>query len=210
MKTLILSIVFGGLVLLSACKKETELKKTIFIPDENFSDLPEYSEWGYNAFGAYYDRELFVSNNSKVPAKIVNTGGKTTFTLKGQLGAYEYYYSYRHYYFDKYPVMTMTFEVNNFSPQTYSDLINLDKTTIDLTESPSAVSVMIDTAKYGVKILSGTFEFKRAQNLIVDKSPIEVILSGTFEFQALFGGEPISVSLGRFDVGIGPDNFFKY
>ena len=210
MKKQFLNISLGIYLILTACTKDTELSKSIFIPDKDNPNLPEYSEWGYNTFGAFYDRELFVSNNTKVPAKVINTGGKTTFTLKGQLGAYEYYYNIYYYHFDNYPVMTMTFEINDFLPQSYSDLINLDKTTIDLSKVQSAVSVLIDTVKYVVKILNGNLEFKRAQNLIVDKRPTEVILSGTFEFQALFGTEPISISLGRFDVGIGPDNFFKY
>jgi hypothetical protein len=210
MKKLLIYISTVIILLVSSCTKDTELAKSIFIPDKDFQGLPAYSEWGLNTFGAYYDRELFVSNNNKVPAKIINTAGKTSFTLKGQLGAYEYYYSHYYYHFNNYPVMTMTFQLTGFSPQIYSDLTGLDKASFDLTKAESSVSVSIDTAKYAVKVISGTLEFKKAQNLIVDKRPSEVILSGTFEFQALFGSEPISISLGRFDVGIGPDNFYKY
>jgi hypothetical protein len=59
-----------------------------------------------------------------------------------------------------------------------------------------------------VKILSGSLYFKRVQNLSVDKRPIEAILSGYFEFQAIIRDEPVTVSEGRFDLGIGSDNFF--
>jgi hypothetical protein len=81
---------------------------------------------------------------------------------------------------------------------------------IDLTNPLCKVLVTIDTTKHEEHILNGILQFKRAQNLIVDKKQIEVILSGYFEFQALVDEEPISITLGRFDVGIGADNFFKY
>ena len=45
---------------------------------------------------------------------------------------------------------------------------------------------------------------------IADNEPIEVILSGVFEFQALINNEPVSMSLGRFDVGVGQSNFYNY
>ena len=94
MKNNIINIAFGALLLIVACSKETELGKSVFIPDSDFPDLPAYSEWGYNTFGAYYDRELFVYNESEVPAKVINTGGRTSFLLKGQKGTSGGYYSY--------------------------------------------------------------------------------------------------------------------
>ena len=45
---------------------------------------------------------------------------------------------------------------------------------------------------------------------MVDKQQYEIILSGVFDFQALINNEPTSISMGRFDVGIANDNFFKY
>ena len=50
----------------------------------------------------------------------------------------------------------------------------------------------------------------RAQHLLVDEVPQEVILSGVFEFQAMVNGMPVTVSEGRFDVGVDESNFFKY
>jgi hypothetical protein len=185
-----------------SCSKETELMKSVFIPDDDYPDLPAYTEWGYNTFGAYYDRELFIYNESEVPAKVVNTGGKTSFTFKGQKGSSDYSYDYTD--------MSLIFDFIGFAPQSYSDLVVLDDISVDLTDPACKVSVLIDTSKYEVDILNGTIYFKRAQNLLVDKKEIEVILSGTFDFQAVIEGEPVSITLGRFDVGIGPDNFFKY
>jgi hypothetical protein len=64
--------------------------------------------------------------------------------------------------------------------------------------------------KYTANILSGELTFKRAQNLLVDEKQVEVILSGYFEFKALIDNEPVTISNGRFDVGISPDNFYNY
>lgn len=191
------------ILLLSGCKEETELQKSVFIPDVNYPELPLYSEWGYNTFGAYYDREAFISNNHEVPVKVVVTGNKTSFIFKGQKGA-------TNYNSDSYTEMSMTFKIDGFLPEDYIDLIVLNDTKLDLTNPNYSVVVSIDTAEYEAYILNGEFEFKRAQNLLVDKKQIEVILSGYFEFQALINEEPVTISNGRFDVGIGMDNFYNY
>jgi hypothetical protein len=68
----------------------------------------------------------------------------------------------------------------------------------------------MDTDTFEVEVLQGKLEFKKARQLMVDTDQIEVILSGYFAFLALVDGEPVSVTDGRFDVGIGEDNFFKY
>ncbi len=204
MKNYIIHIAFGALLLMAACSKETELKKSVFIPDTDFPDLPAYSEWGYNTFGAYYDRELFIYTENDVPAKIINTGGKTSFLLKGQKRSAQYSYDYD-------PVnMSISFDLYGFQPNTFSDLLALHDTTIDLTGPNFKMIVTIDTVKHEEQIMSGTLKFIRAQQLMVDKNQVEVILSGEFGYTALVDEEPISITLGRFDVGIGEDNFFKY
>ena len=204
MKKLIIFFPIILVLIAAACSDETELKKSVFIPDDVYSDLPAYSEWGYNTFGAYYDMVPFISTESGVPAKMINTGGKTSFMLKGHMSqGYYYYYDYSN-------ETSLIFDFYSFDPQLYTDLISLNDLTVDLTSSTCRVRVLKDTANYDLDILSGEIVFKRAKNLLVDKKMVEVILSGTFEFQALFNDEPISVTLGRFDVGIGKDNFYRY
>jgi len=44
----------------------------------------------------------------------------------------------------------------------------------------------------------------------VDKVLTESILSGTFNFKTFINAEPVSISNGRFDVGIGSENFYKF
>lgn len=204
MKKLIIYFPIIMLLITAACSDETELKKSVFIPDDVYSDLPAYTEWGYNTFGAYYDMVPFISTESGVPAKMINTGGKTSLLLKGHMSqGYYYYYDYNN-------ETSLIFDFYSFDPQVYTDLISLNNLTVDLTSSTCRVRVLSDTANYDLNILNGEIVFKRAQNLLVDKKMVEVILSGTFEFQALINDEPISVTLGRFDVGIGKDNFYRY
>ena len=207
---LILSIIF---VVFAACKKESELKKSVFMEDPDNEGLPAYSEWGYNTFGAYYDREIFVSNNEVVPSKVIVSNSTMSFILDGQQGIpdeYYYHYYYKSNFKSYYTAMSMTFKLSNFLPSDYSNLAIFNDTTLDLTNPSNQVTVSIDTNKYTANILSGTLTFKRAQNLKVDKQPIEVILSGYFEFKAIINNKPVTISEGRFDVGIGPDNFYKY
>ena len=204
MKNNIINIACGILLLSLACSREYELKESVFIPDTDFPDLPAYTEWGYNTFGAYYDRELFIYTENDIPAKIINTGGKTSFLLKGQKRGSDYSYGYN-------PVtMSISFDLIGFDPKTYTDLLALHDSTIDLTDSRFKMVVTMDTSKHEEQIMTGTLKFIRAQNLFVDMNQVEVILSGQFEYTALVDEEPISITLGRFDVGIGQDNFYCY
>lgn len=193
------------LVIISACSKDYELDKSIFIQDKDYPYLPAYTEWGYNTFGALYDRQPFVNSDLKVPFKIICTGGKTSISLKGHIGESLYYY----YHSNQKPII-LNFDLIGFVPESLSNLIELHDTIIDLTSPLCKVSLTLDTVKYSLTVLNGSLNFKRAQNLIVDKQPYEIILSGIFNFQALINNEPTSISMGRFDMGIANDNFFKY
>ena len=193
------------LIILCSCSKEYELDKSIFIPDKDYPGLPAYSEWGYNTFGALYDREPFVNTDLSVPVKVICTGGKTSFSLKGHMGESQYYY----YVSTGEPVI-LNFDLLGFIPASLSDLVELNDTIIDLTNPLCKVSLTLDTIKYDLTVLNGALNFKRAQVLIVDKQQYEIILSGIFDFQTLINNEPTSVSNGRFDLGIAYDNFFKY
>jgi hypothetical protein len=195
--------IFALLVLLCllSCSDETELKKSIFIPDPDSPGLPKYSEWGYNTFGAYYDRQPFISNNIGVPVKVVYENNKTSIVFTGQKGTG--YYANENSF-------RMTLILSDFHPLTYADLISLHDTTLELTDPRYEIQLSDDTSDYATEILNGTFRINRAQHLRVDNKPEEVILSGVFEFQARINGEPVTVSTGRFDLGVGEDNFYRY
>jgi hypothetical protein len=188
------------LIIFAGCTKENELKKSVMLYDTEFTDLPAYSEWGYNTFGAYYDRQVFISNSETVPAKVIVKDSSMSFLLDGR-NTYAYSLSNN---------IAITFKLAGYTPATFADLIVLNDTTFDLKDSSCQVVITIDQMEYTADILSGELYFKRAQNLLVDKKQIEVILSGYFGFQALVNGTPVTISDGRFDVGIGPDNFYNY
>jgi len=205
MKTLLSISIFISILFASySCSKDNDLKKSIYVSDSEFNDLPAYSEWGYNTFGAYYDRMPFISNSSEVTAKFIVKNDSTSFVLTGQKGS-------NHYYNDSgSEKMSMTFKMAGFLPQNYKDLIALNDTILDLSKPTCKTIITIGSTVISAGILEGQLTFNRAQNLIVDNKPVEIILSGYFEFKALINNEPITISEGRFDVGIGYDNFYKY
>jgi hypothetical protein len=198
------TVIITMMLLMVSCN-EYDLSKSIFIPDKANPDLPAYSEWGYNTFGAHYDREPFVNDNSAVPAKVISTGGITSFMLIGRLGPYSRYYNY-----GDQSAVTLSIKLPAFFVESRFDLLGLNDVIIDLNDPLCEVRLTINSLEKQVEILSGSLHFKRVQNLIVDKEPTMIILSGTFLMRALIDGVPSSISDGRFDVGIGDDNFFNY
>ena len=193
---------FSVTLVLSACKPhDPDLEKSIFRPDPAYPELPQYSEWGYNTFGAFYDRQAFVFINNEIPIRVLQDT-VTSFVFSGRKGnSYSYYYGG--------PKFSVTFKFGGLNPLTFEDLVSLDQVTMDLTSSDSKVEVN-DITVQTVKVLAGTFRVNRAQRLFVDDKLEEVILSGEFEFQGLIDNVPVSVSNGRFDVGINSGNFFRY
>jgi len=185
------------LIIIISCKKDKNLRDSIFIEDVESPGLPIYSEWGYNTFGAYYDREVFISNDKKVPLKIIVTNDTMTFNFFGQLGN------------NSYNNMTMKFYFTNFLPVNYEDLLQLNDTIINLNNT-NKISINIYGSNVNVTLLNGYFKVDKAQLLFVDTKETEVILSGHFEFQALINNEPIAISDGRFDIGVNQSNFFSY
>ncbi len=190
-------IILSVLILIvSSCQSDYSLEKSVFIEDVTSPGLPIYSEWGYNTFGAYIDREKFISESSQLPAKIIVNADTLNLTLKGVMG-----YGYQ---------VSMKFSIKGFSPADYPDLIMLNDTTINLKDSKCIVSLNIGGVSNVLKIIEGTIQFKRVQNLYVDKELSKAILSGYFNFKTFMQGEPIAISNGRFDLGIGYDNFYNY
>ena len=189
------------ILFLTACKKESKLTKSVWIHDSEFPDLPAYSEWGYNTFGTYYDGEAFISE-SKTPSKVIFADSMLSFILQGIRETSSSYLSHQD--------MALTFKLSGLTIQHYSDLTILNDTIINLKDSTCQVIVTIDSTQHLATILDGELQIKRVQNLFVDRNQVEVILSGYFEFRAIINGTPITVSDGRFDVGIGSGNCYIY
>lgn len=194
------TFLFLAILIFLSCCREPELRRSVFIPDPEFPLLPQYSEWGYNTFGAYYNSEAMISNGG-TPAQVTYHQMKTSFKLSGRLVNEGQPYG---------DLIAMTLVLSDFHPTSYQDLIALDKQVFDLTDPAFRVVINDLVNADTLEVLNGQFEIKRAQHLLVDEQSEEVILSGVFEFQAIVGGEPLTVSDGRFDVGIGGFNFFNY
>lgn len=192
----ILSIILFAAALFG-CSNDRDLYETIIIYDKENPDLPIYSEWGYNTFGAYFDREVFISNTDRTPMKITSKGTETTFTFTGDR---KYAYSDGD--------MTMYITISGIAPKDYAGLSVLDNKVYDLTSPDISVEMYIDGKYVQPQILNGTLFFKRYQKLFVDKEFKECILSGVFEMQLKIDGENHTISEGRFDIGLSKNNFY--
>ena len=181
-----------------SCKKsESELDRTIFIPDEDNPSLPEYSEWGYNAFGAKYERTYFVASNEIVPCKIMYSNDSISFFIQGVMGSG---------YSKNSMSLTFTFPLDGITD--YNDLLILNKKVIDLS-SGCVVMMAVDNSEKKLDVIKGELVFKRVQQLSVDDIANRVIISGTFDIQFVGAGLfPENLSDGRFDFGITEREFY--
>lgn len=188
------------LIFLSACL-ESDLQRSIFFEDPEFPGLPKYSEWGYNTFGAYFDGQPFISNNAETPITVVDQNENTSFRFSGQRGLSN---------FGTGESFSISFTLAEMHPETYEDLVVLHNSSWNLANENVEVIVIEGHSRDTLDVLNGSLTFRRAQYLIVDQKAEEVILSGVFEFQAVRQGVLVTVSNGRFDVGVDDDNFSGY
>ena len=182
-----------------ACTYENDIMdKTVFIPDEENANLPAYTEWGYNSFGAVYERSYFVSAYDIIPCKITYRNGVLNFHISGRIGS--------RYYDTNEMILTFSFPtslVGEYNPiNEYMDLMVLHQKEIDLTGTSCEVKMTRNAQAETLSLLSGRLTFKRAQLLRIDNKENRVILSGTFDVRFLRNNIPEVISDGRFDFGI--------
>jgi len=172
-----------------SCSRDV-LDRTIFIPDPEDANLPVYSEWGYNSFGAIHERNYFVSTSNIVPCKIVYDNGRLEFSLSGQ-------YSMR--------TTTLTFSFPISEIKNLEDLAVLHDLNVNLSENSTVIWDGVQ-----VTVITGKLHFKRFQLLRVDEKLNRIILSGVFEMRFLRNGLPETISEGRFDMGITGRDFHSF
>ena len=172
-----------------------DLNNTTFIEDKNNPGLPVYSEWGYNTFGAYIDRSPYVSIYNDMPAKIIVTADTFNLRFSGRW---------------KGETLSLKFSIKGYNPTNYASLLNLNDSTINLAAPNNKVTLIYNGKSVALNVYEGELYFKRVQKLYVDTEATEAILSGTFSLKTFFDDEPVSISNGRFDLGIGSDNFYKF
>ena len=181
-------------VMLFSCHSN-QLDRTIFIPDEDDRNLPAYSEWGYNSFGAEYERDYFLVSNYIVPCKILYGNNEMQFSLHGTI----------RYNQD----MSLLFIFPSETMSSYADLLWLNNVEIDLSVVDCSVKMIQNGLEKTLDVFNGTLHFKRAQLLSIDDEVNRVILSGIFELNFLQNGFPTTISNGRFDMGITTNVFYS-
>jgi len=179
--------------LLFSCSK-TDLDRTIFIPDEDDPTLPAYTEWGYNSFGAEYERDYFLASQRIVPCKIMCENDRLRFSLNGTIRNNS--------------EMSLEFIFPVTLMNEFTDLAQLNDVVIDLSSNDCTVKIWQGETEAVLEILDGKLHFKRIQLLHVDDKINRVIVSGIFELRFLQRGYPTTISNGRFDLGITNSVFY--
>ena len=188
------------MILFSSCSVE-QIDKTIFIPDETDPSLPAYTEWGYNTFGAVYgSRNYFLVSEQIAPCHITYKDNLLHFSLSGILIGDDVMYD----------EITLSFNFPSDRPIKYADLLILNNRQYDLVAFGDCIVKMTRSGRdeKTLNVVSGNLYFKRAQLLLIDDVPDRIILSGTFELSFLENGSSVSISKGRFDMGI--NNIYAY
>lgn len=192
---ILLASAFIVLLFNSCSYEELDLEQSVFIEDVTNPSLPIYSEWGYNTFGTYIDRKPFVSDNQELSAKIIVNADTLNIILKGKY---------------QYEPTTLKFSIKGYPLADYLNLIDLDNKKINLKSENVKVTLTVGAITTNLQIIEGEFYVKRIQKLYVDRELQKSIMSGYFNFKTFLNAEPVAVSNGRFDLGIGYGNFYNY
>lgn len=195
-------IILAAVLAMTACSK-SDFKQTQYIDDPNYPGLPIYSEMGYNTFGAYIDEKVFSvsSYGSYRPFYLVADRECLTMTLCGNYEGT-----------DLNMVFTLPIDTT-YHLEDYHSLLALDGKTFTIDTIPTSCIVTMEGlyAPLIASIYSGYIKFEKVQQLFVDKTDTEVIVSGKFQFRAFTPlGLRFDVTGGRFDFGVDNANFVNF
>lgn len=201
MKQHIIILFFVCTAFLGACSSSDEyrLSSSVFIEDPDFPGLPIYSELGYNTFGMYIDRRLFVSDESLMPVKVITKPDTCRIEFTGRYGNAA----------SSREDAALTFHLPGYVPENIFALLSLNGKTYSLTDTPCKVTFAYERKTDTLRIIEGSLTFKRVQKLLVDKEEVKSVLSGTFSIKGEIADKPVFIGNGRFDVSVGENNFFK-
>ena len=189
-----------ALLAMTACSK-SDLKETQYIDDPDYPGLPIYSEMGYNTFGAYINEQVFYSIGSNRPFYLVADRENLTMTLYGWHNGSNLN-------------MVFTFPIDStYHLEDYHSLLALDGKNFTIDMVPTSCNVRMEGpyAPNIESIYSGYIRFEKVQQVIVDKTDAEVVVSGKFQFRAFTSdGTRIDVTGGRFDLGVDNANFVNF
>lgn len=189
-------VVFISLVFASCNSSDDfRLSQSVFIHDKDYPGLPIYSEWGYNTFGAYFDRTPFISDNYLMPVKVTVKTDTCQLAFTGRMQS-------------KTDDISLMFYLPGYQPKTFFDLLSLNNKSFNLSDYSTMVTLRESGRTDTLQVTEGELNIKRAQKLLVDKEEKKVVLSGIFSIKATIDGEPVSINNGRFDVSVDGINFF--
>ncbi|TCN62870.1 hypothetical protein [Acetobacteroides hydrogenigenes] len=188
-------------VALCSCSRESDLKKSIFIPDSDDSRLPAYTEWGYNTFGAYLDREVFIYNDNALPFKAIAYSTTTELQFNGEI--YEEFHSNDE-------KVSLIVKTSSILLKNAEDFSLLNGKSYQLNDPSFQVYLERNGVRTKLSVGQGVLTFQRVQKIFIDRKYTEMILSGYFELSAMQNGSLISISDGRFDVGLKNGYNFTY
>jgi hypothetical protein len=190
-----LSFIAAILFLLCACGTDL-MDQTVFIPDGKDKNLPAYTEWGYNSFGAQYGSSYFLVTDKVDPCLITYQDGILHFHLTGGLTGNANNPDYKR------ESMRLSFSFPFSQVDSYTDLTPLDGLKIDLPDATCGVMLTLDSEPVSITVQGGRLFFKRMQLLYIDGEKDRAILSGYFDLQFLRNGKPEQITNGRFDLGV--------
>ena len=158
---------------------------------------------GYNTFGAYINEQVFSvsSYGSNRPFYLVADREHLTMTLYGWREGTN---------------LNMIFTLpidTTYHLEDYHSLLALDGKTFTIDTTSTSCNVQFEGyyAPEIESIYSGYIKFEKVQQVLVDKTDAEVVVSGTFQFRAFtYLGTRIDVTGGRFDLGVDNANFVNF
>ena len=193
-------IILLAVLATTACSK-SDFKETQYIPDPDYPGLPVYSAMGYNTFGAYINQNVFYCNQNGRPFYLVADRDNLTMTLYGWHNGNNLN-------------MVFTFPIDStYHLEDYHSLLALDGKNFTIDMVPTSCNVRMEGpyAPNIESIYSGYIKFEKVQQVIVDKTDAEVVVSGKFQFRAFTSdGTRIDVTGGRFDLGVDNAKFVNF
>jgi hypothetical protein len=195
MKRLIFLLLIGWISM--ACSRDHALTQSVFIPDDTYPDLPAYSQWGYNTFGAHYERGAITHTEVEFPMFVHADTSHLRFKFFGKSNWGD---------FDNF---RFTFSFPDTTIRNVYELTKYHDTVIDLSQNNVILtfeSWHFDSVQE-IKIDTGQFHFKNAKLVYVDEELTQVNVSGTFDLSFNFNQRPVAFTHGRFDIGLDPFRF---
>lgn len=190
-------IIFLSIFIAFSCESDTDLTESVFVADSENPELPAYTEWGYNTFGAIYERSVFLYNEDEIPLKIIIENNELVFVFQGVEGSY---------YGDE---MTLKFAMPSSNIESYEDLITFNSTVVDLTGDGCSVKMVSNDYTGALDIIDGEIDFVKSQKVLIDDEEKGIILSGTFYIKFILDELPVTMSNGRFDFGVNNAIFYN-